>query len=256
MIGGHVNELDWMSSTGNQSRVAKSPIVLVHGAWHGGWCWRRVVPLLQAAGHEVFSPTLTGLADRAHLFARTIDLDTHIHDVIGLLESEELTNVVLVGHSYAGAVITGVADRATSRLHSLVYLDAFLPTDGKRMVDYINPARREATIKAGEANGFVDPPDAALFGLLPNTADMAWVMRRMTRRPFGTFAQPLRFHHGGGGSLRRTYIHCTNPGTGSFDQFANVLRSDPAWIFHEFRTGHDYMVLEPAETARLILSAA
>ena len=119
----------------NSARAAKSPIVLVHGAWHGGWCWRRVVPLLQAAGHEVFAPTLTGLADRAHLLVRAINLDTHIQDVIGLLESAELSNAVLVGHSYAGAVITGVADRAASHLSSLVYLDAFLPANGKRMVD-------------------------------------------------------------------------------------------------------------------------
>ncbi|MFM9882149.1 MAG: alpha/beta fold hydrolase [Burkholderiales bacterium] len=247
-----------MTSTGPANRTSgtKSTIVLVHGAWHGGWCWRRVVPHLQAAGHEVFAPTLTGLADRAHLLDRSIDLDTHIQDVIGLLEYEELSNVVLVGHSYAGAVITGVADRAASRLGSLVYLDAFLPANGKRMMDYIHSARREATINAGAANGFVDPPDAALFGLVPGTADMAWVTRRMTRHPFGTMSQPLRLDQGGGAHLQRLYIHCTKPGTGSFDQFANVLRVDPRWTFHEFQTGHDCMVLEPAETARLILSAA
>ncbi len=247
-----------MISTGssNPTIATKSPIVLVHGAWHGGWCWRRVIPLLQAAGHEVFAPTLTGLADRAHLFDRTINLDTHIQDVIGLLEHEELSNAVLVGHSYAGAVITGVADRAASRLAGLVYLDAFLPLNGKRIVDYINPARREATIKAGDANGFVDPPDATLFGLVPGTADMAWVTRRMTRQPFGTMSQPLRLDGGGGATLRRMYVHCTKPGTGSFDQFADALRGDPRWTFHEFRTGHDCMVLEPAETARLIMSAA
>ena len=246
-----------MSTSEHDARMtsAKPVIVLVHGAWHGGWCWRRLVPILQAAGHAVFAPTLTGLADRAHLFDRTIDLDTHIQDVVGLLVSEELTNVVLVGHSYAGAVITGVADRVASRLQSLVYLDAFVPTDGKRMVDYINPARREATIKAGEANGFVDPPDAALFGLVRGTEDMAWVTRRMTRQPFGTFAQPIRITRGGGAGLRRTYIHCTQPGTGSFDQFADILRNDPRWSFHEFRTGHDCMVLQPDETARLILGA-
>jgi pimeloyl-ACP methyl ester carboxylesterase len=230
--------------------------VLVHGAWHGAWCWRRVVPLLQAAGHDVFAPTLTGLADRAHLLDRAINLDTHIEDVIGVLESEELSDVVLVGHSYAGAVITGVADRAPSRLQSLVYLDAFLPVNGKRMVDYINPARREATIKAGEASGYVDPPDATLFGLVPGTEDMTWVTRRMTRHPFGTMAQPLRLERDGGANLRRTYIHCTKPGTGSFDQFADVLRIDPTWTFHEFKTGHDCMVLEPAETARLIATAS
>ncbi len=235
---------------------SKPPIVLVHGAWHGAWCWRRVVPLLQAAGHSVFAPTLTGLADRAHLLNRSINLDTHIQDVIGLLEHEELNDVVLVGHSYAGAVITGVADRVAARLQRLVYLDAFLPANGKRMVDYINPARRDATIQAGEANGVVDPPNAALFGLAPGTEDMAWVTRRMTQHPFGTMSQPLRLEQGGGAHLQRTYIHCTTPGTGSFDQFADVLRNDRQWTFHEFKTGHDCMVLQPAETARLIAGAA
>ena len=236
--------------------ATRPPIVLIHGAWHGGWCWRRVVPPLRAAGHEVFAPTLTGLADKAHLLSRAVNLETHIQDVIGLLEAEELTNVVLVGHSYAGTVITAVADRAKARLRSLVYLDAFLLANGERMDDRAAADRRAAMTKAGEATGYIDPPPATLFGLKPGTPDMEWVTRRMTRHPFATMSDPIRLTGEGGASLPRTYIYCSNPPTGSFEQFADQLRTDPNWRFHEFKTGHDCMVTEPAETARLILTAA
>jgi pimeloyl-ACP methyl ester carboxylesterase len=114
----------------------KPAFVLVHGAWHGGWCWKKVAPLLRAAGHDVFTPTLTGLGERVHLLASEIDLATHVDDVLGVLEYEDLTNVVLVGHSYGGMVISGVAERAGSRLARLVYLDAFLPENGKALRDY------------------------------------------------------------------------------------------------------------------------
>lgn len=234
----------------------RPPIVLVHGAWHGAWCWRRVAPLLRAAGHEVFAPTLTGLADKAHLLTREVNLATHVNDVLGLIETEELHDVMLVGHSYAGMLITGVADRMPQRLRSLVYLDAFVPQSGKRLIDYAAPARREAMVKAGEATGFVDPPPAAVFGFKEGTADMAWVTRRMSKHPYATMADALHLRNAGDVQLPRTYIYCSSPPTGSFDQFAVALRDDPRWRFHEFKAGHDCMVTEPVATARLILSAA
>jgi pimeloyl-ACP methyl ester carboxylesterase len=117
-------------------RAAPTTFVLVHGAWHGGWCWKKVTPLLRAAGHEVFAPTLTGLGERSHLLTRDVGLDTHITDIEQVLEYEDLRNVVLVGHSYAGMVITGVGDRAADRIGQLVYVDAFLPEHGKALTDY------------------------------------------------------------------------------------------------------------------------
>jgi len=111
--------------------------VLADGAWHGGWCWRRVASLLRAAGHGVYTPTLTGLGERAHLVGRHVDLDTHIADVRGVLQCEELSNVVLCGHSYGGMVISGVAESAPNALRSLVYLDAFVPADGQCLLDFI-----------------------------------------------------------------------------------------------------------------------
>ena len=119
------------------SSAHKPPFVLVHGAWHGGWSWRKLRPLLEAAGHAVFTPTLTGLGERRHLCSRDIGLATHIQDVANLIEFEELSNVILVGHSYAGMVITGVGSAAGSRVGRLVYLDAFLPDDGKSLNDYV-----------------------------------------------------------------------------------------------------------------------
>lgn len=235
---------------------SRPPIVLVHGAWHGAWCWRRVAPLLRAAGHEVFAPTLTGLADKAHLLTREVNLATHVNDVLGLIETEELSDVVLVGHSYAGMLITGVVDRMPQRLRSLVYLDAFVPQSGKRLIDYAAPARRAAMVSAGEASGFVDPPPATVFGLKEGTADMAWVTRRMSKHPYATMADALHLRGDDGAQVQRTYIYCSSPPTGSFEQFAVALRDDPRWRFHEFNTGHDCMVTEPAATARLILSAA
>ena len=142
--------------------------VLVHGAWHGGWCWKKVTPLLRAAGHEVYTPTLTGLGERAHLLTREVDLDTHIRDIINVLEYEELRDVILVGHSYAGMVIAGVADRVPARLAHLVYLDAFVPRDGQASLS-LSPPELEAHLRAqalAEGDGWrVPAPPAAWYGV-------------------------------------------------------------------------------------------
>src|SRR5262249_21902502 len=109
--------------------------VLVHGAWHGGWCWQKVIPFLEAAGHEVHAPTLTGLAERASELSPDVGLDTHIQDIVGLLEEKNLNGVILVGHSYGGMVITGVVDQVPERIAHLVYLDTFVPRNGESMAD-------------------------------------------------------------------------------------------------------------------------
>lgn len=233
----------------------RPPIVLVHGAWHGGWCWARVEPALRAAGHRVFSPTLTGVGERVHLAGPHVNLDTHITDVVNVIEAEELNDVVLVGHSYGGMVITGVADRLPERLRSLVYVDAFLPEDGRCVIDYAAPDRRPAMRTLGEAAGFLDSLPMALLGV-KDPADVAWVQRRITRQPYPTFSQPIRLTRRAVAKLTRTYVYCSDPPTGSFDQFAAKLRNDPGWKFHELKTGHDCMVTEPAALARIILGAA
>jgi pimeloyl-ACP methyl ester carboxylesterase len=232
----------------------KSTFVLVHGAWHGGWCWKKVTPSLRAAGHDVHTPTLTGLGERAHLANTDVNLDTHIADVVNLIEAEELGEVVLAGHSYGGMVVTGVADRLAERLRRVVYLDAFLPESGKCLLDYLHPDRR-AAIEQGAQSGFVDPLPMKIFGVT-DPQDVAWVSRHEIRQSYRTFAQPLHFTGHGGAKLPRTFVYCSNPPTGSFDQFAARLRADPSWKFHELKTGHDCMITDPQGVIRVLLENA
>jgi pimeloyl-ACP methyl ester carboxylesterase len=232
--------------------------VLVHGAWHGGWCWRRVADRLTAAGHRVFCPTLTGLGERAHLLSREVNLSMHIADVVGLLEAEELENVVLAGHSYGGIVITGVAARAKARLRQLVYVDAALVEDGQSwsqiMLPEVAAARRKL---AQESSGGVSlpVPEASVFGL-SDPADLAWVQRRMTPQPFGPFDEKM--HWGGpiGNGLPKLYLDCVAPLYANLAPTKDRIRGKPGWPFVELKTGHDAMVSAPAETAKLLLGFA
>jgi pimeloyl-ACP methyl ester carboxylesterase len=229
--------------------------VLVHGAWHGGWCWVRVARLLRDAAHEVYTPTLTGLGERAHLANAAVDLETHVQDVVGLLEAEELRNVILVGHSYAGLVITGAAARAANRLSHLVYLDAFVPEAGRALLDYLGPraeAVRESARTAGD--GWRVPPfPPERFGIA-SQRDREWLQRRLVPQPLKSFEQPLAAV--GGEKLKRAYLYCSSPAMGAFDQFADRLREDRKWLYHEIKTGHDAMVTAPGEVAKFLLGLA
>jgi len=230
--------------------------VLVHGAWHGGWCWRHVAPLLRRAGHDVYAPSLTGLGERAHLARPGIDLNDHVQDVVALLDMEDLGDVVLVGHSYGGMVVTGAADRNPARIRHLVYLDAFVPENGKCALDYVVPERAAAMRRDGEQAGSVTPPPVSLWGLT-RPEHIAFVERREVRHPYHTLTQPIRLTNEAAlGRLPRTFIYCSSPATGSFDQFAARCRNDPAWRFFELETGHDAMILVPAELAEILLQSA
>jgi pimeloyl-ACP methyl ester carboxylesterase len=224
--------------------------VLIHGAWHGGWCWKPVAAALRRAGHEVYAPSLTGLGERRHLAHRAIDLDTHVQDVVGLLEMEDLRQVVLVGHSYGGMVITGAADRVQERIGEIVYLDAFVPEDGRCLLEYTVPERAAWIRKEGEATGFVTPPPMSLWG---HAQPDPFIAEREVKHPFATMAQPIRLRHRP--SLPRTFVYCSSPATGSFDQFAARYRDDPAWRFHELPTGHDAMLLMPEAVTRILLGS-
>ncbi len=166
--------------------------VLVHGAWHGSWCWKRVRKALQSAGHDVFTPTLTGVADRSHLASPKVDLETHVADVANLIRWEELDDIVLCGHSYAGCVITGVADRLPERLRALVYLDAFIIENGQSLHDTLPPRARAAQVEGAnkDGDGWRVPPIPAEFFKV-NVADRAWVDAQCTPQSLATFAQPL-----------------------------------------------------------------
>jgi pimeloyl-ACP methyl ester carboxylesterase len=234
--------------------------VLVHGAWHGAWCWVRVMPALRAARHDVFAVTLTGTGERAHLLSRDITLDTHVTDITNLIACEELTDVVLVGHSYGGLPITGAADRLQARqpglLKHLVYVDAMVPRPGESWSSHHAPelvAQRLADA-AAHPQGALPPPDAALFG--PTGADCDWVNRRQVPHPFGMYREPLAFDAERLAALPRTFIDCTSPAWPSIAPMRQRVRSEPGWRVRELATGHDAMVSAPGPLARLLLEAA
>lgn len=234
----------------------KAIFVLVHGAWHGGWCWARVAKLLRAEGHEVYSPTLTGLGERRHLLSPQVNLDTHIDDVINLLEYEELENVVLVGHSYAGIVISGVADRAGARLRQLVYLDSLLLEPGKSLFSDFPQAvvdQRLQTIRdtgAGVGAAAAWPP--AAFGVT-DPADAAWVKRRMTAQPVGTYLQTLVLKNALGNDLHKTYIDCTVAPIATLEPTKAKVRADTSWQTRTLATGHDAMIISPGLLSALLI---
>jgi pimeloyl-ACP methyl ester carboxylesterase len=229
----------------------EQPFVMVHPAWHGGWCWKKVLPLLRAAGHDVFTPTLTGLGERVHLLSPDIDLDTHIDDVLGVLEYEDLHDVALVGHSSSGMVITGVAARALDRISRLVYLDAFLPEDGKALRDYA-PAKMLDEMVRTRGDGWRLPPFmfARDFGIT-DSSDAEWVDALLGDQPYRTFTQPVDL---GGTSLdgiQREYILTTH---GTFEPHAERAKQQ-GFVYHElFTAGHHAMVTQPDALADLLLT--
>ena len=227
--------------------------VLVHGAWHGGWCWQRVMPLLRAAGHEVFTPTLTGLGERSHLASPEIDLNTHIQDVVNVLEYEDLRKVILVGHSYGGMVITGVTERAADRLAHVVYLDAFVPQNGQALVDLLAPQFREEMQQQAQAAGGLLPPfPVEQYGVFAD-ADVRWVGSNLVPHPFKTIITPVQLASAAAAALPRTYIYCFQPAMGPFDQFAQRVKAEKDWRYRELATGHDAMVTMPRELTALLL---
>jgi pimeloyl-ACP methyl ester carboxylesterase len=234
--------------------------VLVHGAWHGAWCWARVMAALRAAGHDAHAVTLTGVGERAHLVSRDITLDLHVTDVVNLIQCEELRDVVLVGHSYGGLPITGAADRLLARdpalLRHLVYIDAVVPHPGESWSSHHAPelvAQRLAD-SAAHPQGALPPPDAALYGL--TGADCDWVNRRQTPHPFGQYREPLHFDATRLATLPRTFIDCISPAWPSIAPMRQRVRTQPGWRVRELATGHDAMVSAPGPLARLLLEAA
>lgn len=228
--------------------------VLIHGAWHGGWCWKRVTDRLRAAGHTVHAPTLTGNGATRHLGGERITLETHTRDVVGLIAAEELDEVILVGHSYGGMVITSVADRIPARIRRLVYLDAFVPTHGESLVDCIRrnlPAEIAAVYlahfhQARDHDGLIPPIPGAMFG--QTAATTAWMERQCNAQSLATFTWPALI----GEAIRsipRHYILAGNwqpsPFVAEHARYANA----PGWTAETLAGGHCLMMDQPAELA-------
>ncbi|MBT5267253.1 MAG: alpha/beta hydrolase [Rhodospirillaceae bacterium] len=220
--------------------------VLVHGAWHGGWCYARVREKLQAMGHTVFTPTMTGLCDRSHLLSPSVGLQTHILDVANLLAWENLSEVVLCGHSYGGMVITGAADREADRLKALVYLDAFVPSHGQAAFDLRAPERNAIALKKAREKGagwLLPPTRAATFKV--NAADQAWVDAKCTDIPLACFTQPLHLTGAYKGIARKVYLRAAGCEAPDFDRVLAECAADPKWITDSVDCGHDVMVDDP-----------
>jgi pimeloyl-ACP methyl ester carboxylesterase len=239
--------------------------VLVHGAWAGGWIWRKIIPLLRAAGHDVHATTATGLGDRVHLAGPAVDLDTHITDVVHVLEFEELTEVTLVGWSYGGMIITGVAERVPDRLAQLVYLDANVPADGETSYDtelYTEEARaadREAAEAAG-LPGFlvIDPYVEGIQSVTPDPADQTWLFSKFVPQPLATYTQPIRLGNPAAAAIPRAFVFCTQgKGDAATDPTvctATRVRSVPGWRYLELADTHVAPVNTPQATAEALLS--
>lgn len=239
--------------------------VLVHGAWHGAWCWDKVVPLLQAAGHHAYTPTLTGLGEQAALLAPEIGLDTHIQDVINFIETKDLQHVILVGHSYSGMVITGVADRVPHRVAHLVYLDAVVPHDGQSIVDIAHVGTMIRHDAKRNGDGWrVNPPRegrlgrGGLFGVTKEP-DLSLVRSKITPQPLETFIQPVHIaHEDVVAAIPHTFIECTRRGLVVW-LFRRIFTrgtlppNEPGWKRRTLPSGHDAMIIAPQALAHLLL---
>lgn len=239
--------------------------VLVHGAWHGGWCWKKVAPLLRRAGAEVHVPTLTGLGDRAHLAANLdpedLNLDLHQRDVVQLLEYEDLENVVLVGHAYAGMVITGVAEACPDRLQHLVYVNGVVPQDGEAMVDQLEIVRGPEFTSwirgiLDRGDPFLPPPatpeEVGRRWGINDPGDLTWVGARVTPQPAASFAQPVRLGRTGIKFVPRSFVGSSEAG---FDSVAERVKA-AGWETYHIDSGHDPMITHPQEMAEILLGIA
>jgi pimeloyl-ACP methyl ester carboxylesterase len=236
--------------------TAKSKtFVLVHGAWHGGWCWRRVADLLEAKGHKVFAPTLTGLGERSHLLRAGINVSTHVTDVANVMKWEGLSDVVLCGHSYGGLVVSGVAEKSASAIGSIVFLDAFVPENGDSMAALTSQAVRD-NLKIAAECGDLGVPARSAAAFLVNEKDQAWVDAMCVPQPIGTMTEAMTLTGARERIARKSYIRAAaypNPG---FDMAYARVKADKSWRTYEVPCGHDVMVDMPERLAEILVEVA
>jgi len=229
--------------------------LLIHGAWHGGWAWCRVADRLRARGHAVFAPTLTGLGERAHLIHPGIDASLHVADVLAVIKYERLKDIVLVGHSYGGCVISCVAESAPDAISSVVFLDAFIPDNGDATIDLVQPAVQEvirAALKRGEMT--IPVRDAAAFNV--NEKDRAWVDSLAGPQPILTMTEKLNLTGARERIAKKTYIRASGYPNVSFEKAYARVKSDPGWRTYEVPCGHDVMIDAPDRLTEILIEAA
>jgi pimeloyl-ACP methyl ester carboxylesterase len=229
--------------------------VLVHGAWHGGWCYVRVADRLQAQGHRVYRPTLTGVGERAHLMSADVNLTTHVTDIVNVFKYEQLDDVVLCGHSYGGFVISGVAEQLAPAIRSIVFLDAFVPNDGESVEMTTSQAVRDL-IGAAKAHGEIGLPPRPAAAFNVNEKDQAWVDEMCVPQPVACFTEKIKLTGARERIAKKTYIRApvyVNPG---FDAALARAKADPSWRTYEAPCGHDVMVDMPDRLTEILLEVA
>jgi pimeloyl-ACP methyl ester carboxylesterase len=255
-----------MGVTCGAQRMNSRVFVLVHPAWHGAWFWKKVVPLLRKQGHLAFTPTLTGLGERSHLARADVGLDVHVNDIGNVLKYEDLRDVVLVGHSSSGVVITGVADRAPDRIAHVVYLDAFVPEHGQAVFDLVAPDRRQMmeTLVRTEGEGWFLPRFAPpawetivrdMWGVTA-TDDVRWMLDRLGPTPVGHFRDPVHRTNPAAEKLPRAYIRCRQFPNPRFDQHAAMAQRSELWRYRELASSHHAPVTMPEKVADLLMELA
>lgn len=238
--------------------------VLVHGAWHGGWCYRDSAAALRKAGHNVFTPTHTGVGERAHQAHESITLETHVRDVLGCIEAEELDDIILCGHSYGGMVITQLADRIPEKIKALVYIDAFVPEHGESLIDLLSKALEPEVAEqfivgfrgdGTESNdGMMQPIPAEMFGILEK--NRPWVERRCVAQSLATFEMPVLIGGKGAQISQRVFILADNWDPSPFRYFAEKFSTNNAWEVIKMPSSHDVMVDMPDELATELMKLA
>jgi pimeloyl-ACP methyl ester carboxylesterase len=228
--------------------------VLVHGAYGGGWIWRDVAEGLRRQGHRVWTPTQTGLGERSHLLSRQITVETHIGDVANVFETDEISDAILVGHSYGGMAVTGVADRMTDRIRHVVYLDALVPEDGDTAFKILPPGTEEARRKAAREQGggvALPVPGPEAFPI-PDGPAKDWFMRRLRPHPIGTYESPVRLSKPAGAGLPVTYVSYTAPPLASIEPSRQRARAKAGWKYVELPVPHDVEVPTPEKVVELL----
>lgn len=242
-------------ATGTGTPPTRATYVLVHGAWYGGWCYARVADRLRQRGHRVYAPTLSGLGERSHLLSPAIRLQTHIDDVVNLVNWKDLDQIVLVGHSYGGMVVTGAAQSLAPRIRAMVYLDAFIPASGQSLSDLASPALRARLADSAKKNQglYVDPVPAKAF--MVNEADQAWVDAKCTPQPYATFTDAVPIAEAHERVKTKIYVRAASYAQPTFEAIAARLQDRPDWKVMRLQCGHDVMIDQPAQTADILLRA-
>ena len=234
---------------------AAKTFVLVHGAWHGGWCWRRVSDLLERQGHKVFTPTLTGLGERSHLLRAGINVSTHVTDVANVLKWEGLSNVVLCGHSYGGLVVSGVAEQMSSAIGSIVFLDAFVPENSDSMAALTSGAVRD-NLKIAAERGDLGVPARSAAAFLVKDKDQAWVDAMCVPQPIGTMTEKITLTGARERIGKKAYIRASAYPNPAFDTAYARVNADTSWRTYEVPCGHDVMVDMPERLTEILVEVA